>query len=82
MNLEAQYAKAVAANAPPKGAGRKFLEKLAKDELNAVMSGKKGHVQPIVEMIIKQQKGRAARKATSKAAQTGAKAIAGIVVNR
>lgn len=79
MNLEANYAKALAANAPPKG----FIQKFIAEEQKALMGSKKTKTQGLVELIVgaeKKRRGVVARKATQKAASVVVgRAIEGVV---
>lgn len=63
MNLEANYQKALAAGTPAKQ--KNLLEKFLEQEKNTLLNGKKTKTQNIVEMIIKTQKGRAAKQAAA-----------------
>lgn len=82
MNLEANYAKAMAANAPPKN----FLQKVIAGELDSAMKGKKGPFTNMVGAIITgggkaytQQKAKKA--ATKGATKVATKVLVGRVVN-
>lgn len=91
IELEQKYSKLASAQAEArKSKGKKFIEKLIKDEMNAVANGKKGKIQPVLEMLIAHHKARSVKAATataaSRAASNGAakvatKAITGVVVH-
>lgn len=86
MNLEANYAKAMAASAPPKGKGRAMLEGIVKGEMDAAFKGKKGPFVNFVGMAIglgKQQavKNKAQKTAAKGAAAVATKVLVGKVVN-
>lgn len=82
MNLEANYAKALANNRPPKGPVQKFIDNFIEQEKNTLMKGQKPKTAQFVETIINVQKGRKARTATKAAANVAGKALEGRIVNR
>lgn len=75
LNLEANYAKAMAANAPPKGKGKQFLENAIKGEMDAAFKGKKGPFTNFVGIMIKGGRGAYAKNKAKKAAAAGASAV-------
>lgn len=81
MQLESNYAKAAAANAPKKGKGKAFIEGYLLNEGKAVVNRQKGPGFQIVEAMIKMAKMHRRKKA-QKAASTAAKVLTGVVVNR
>ena len=86
MNLEANYAKAMAANAPPKSKGKQMLENIVKGEMNAAFKGKKGPLANFLGVMIKgggevYVKNKAKKKASKGAATVATKVLVGRVVN-
>ena len=78
LDLEGKYAKAIAANAPPKSAGRKFLEDFVSREVKQYM--KTGKTPGYVQAIINLGEARAAKKTGAKSATVAFKAIGGQTV--
>ena len=89
LNLETNYRKAIANNAPPKTKGEKFIEggiKFLQGELkvevNARMQGKQGNLSMGYQAFRAAQKSRTAKKAAKAGAQYAArKVLTGKVVN-
>ena len=73
LDLEGKYAKAMAANAPPKSAGRKFLEDFVSQEAKKYM--KTGKTPGFIQAIINLGEARAAKKTGTKATTVALKAI-------
>lgn len=89
LNLETNYKKAIANNAPPKTKGEKFIEggmkflqSELKGEVNARMQGKQGNLSMGYQAFRAAQKSRTAKKAAKAGAQYAArKVLTGKVVN-
>ena len=86
MNLEANYAKAMAASAPPKSKGKQMLENIVKGEMDAAFKGKKGPFANFLGVIVKQggtayAKNKAKKRAAKSAATVTTKVLVGRVVN-
>ena len=89
MNLEANYAKAMAANPAPQtnlAKGKKKLQDILKSEMNAAFKGQKGPYANFLGMAVGLGKEQVAKNATKKAAKKGAatvatKVLVGRVVN-
>lgn len=86
MDLEAKYAKALAANAPPKSKGKQWLDNAIKGELDSVMRGKKGPLANFVGVMVKgggeaYAKNKAKKAASKSAATVATKVLTGRVVN-
>jgi len=80
MNLEANYAKAMAARAPQKNLGHQFVSNFLKREREAVLKGQKGPGYQMAEKVFEFNQGRMARNATRRSAQVVGQAISGKVV--
>ena len=86
LNLEANYAKAMAANAPPKSKGKQMLENIVKGEMDAAFKGKKGPLANFLGVMVKgggeaYVKNKAKKKASKGAATVATKVLVGRVVN-